>query len=135
LVGKGEVMYYREKDISILIGETLVSVVGAEENSEIVIFTTKSGKKYELYHIQSCCESVWLADVVGKVENIIGSPLLKAEEVSSDDMGPMSEWTESYTWTFYRFLTAKGDLVLRWYGESNGYYSEGVNFIEVGDND
>ncbi len=59
-------------------------------------------------------------------------PLVVAEDVSSDDFpAPPGDYVESYTWTFYRLATAKGFVVIRWLGESNGYYSESVDFCRV----
>ena len=57
------------------------------------------------------------------------SPLLVAEEVSSDGAPPPDrQWgVDSYTWTFYRFQTIRGSVTVRWLGESNGYYSESVD--------
>lgn len=50
-----------------------------------------------------------------------------AEETSSS--GEIEWGTE--TWTFYKFATVKGYVTLRWYGESNGYYSESVDFERI----
>lgn len=57
-----------------------------------------------------------------------------ASEVENPEDGPDSgqdKYSESYTWTFYRLQTTRGLVVMRWYGESNGYYSESVEFAEV----
>jgi hypothetical protein len=73
---------------------------------------------------------VGIEDVEGDLADLEGSPLLVAEEVSGADAPPPpgEHVQESYTWTFYKFATAKGHVTVRWLGTSNGYYSERVDF-------
>lgn len=112
-----------------LLGKTLKSATGKGGDDEI-IFETTDGEKYKLYHSQDCCESVSVEDICG---DLVGSPITQAEENSSNENLPgiTKEYQDSFTWTFYRLATAKGQVVIRWYGESNGYYSESVDFEKV----
>ena len=128
------------KQITDLIGKTIIKIVGMEEGSECIYIYTSDGAVYEMYHEQDCCESVSVDDVCGDVDDLIGVPLLVAEErTSTDNPENVSEeiirYQESFTWTFYHFATSKGYLDLRWYGESNGYYSESVDFAKILDED
>lgn len=104
-------------------GATITQVEGAWSGSERVVFTLSDGRLVTFYHDQDCCESVDVEDVLGDVDNLIGSPLILAEEIVRDD----PKASESGTKTWYTFVTSKGSVVIRWYGASNGYYSESVN--------
>lgn len=99
-------------------------------NDDRIEFYCSDGHIYSMYHDQDCCESVSIDDISGDLNDLIGSPILMADESSSINTkldGTPDEDCESCTWTFYRFATVKGYVNIRWYGESNGYYSESVN--------
>lgn len=99
------------------------------DHGEQLIFTTKE-KKYRMYHDQNCCESVIIDDICGELDWLIGSEILVAEKRQGGG-DPKDEYNESFTWTFYELATIKGSVTIRWYGTSNGYYSEEVDFEEV----
>ena len=80
-----------------------------------------------MYHCQDCCECASIEDIVGNIEDLKGSPILMAEEVSEDDPNAC----DLGMWTFYKLATIKGYVTIRWYGTSNGYYSVSVNFERV----
>jgi len=121
-------------DIKDLIGKTLQSVE-VDKDGEEIIFTTTDGRKFRMFHMQDCCESVTVDDICGELKDIIGAEIVKAEEVTNENENPsgvpQKEYQESFTWTFYKIYTAKGNVTIRWYGESNGYYSESVEFVEI----
>lgn len=122
------------RDISVLLGKTLKSITGQPEGDEM-IFITDQGERYKMHHFQDCCESVYINDICGDLEDLIGSPIIRAEERSSEDWPNDVEKPEydpeSCTWTFYELATIKGSVTIRWLGESNGYYSESVDISEI----
>ncbi len=134
-----------------LLGKTLASVVQVGEDE--IHFTTTDGIRFKMHHHEDCCECVYIEDICGDLDDLIGSPILVAEEVSSSGTDNLEhplmkeeilksilkqeklldyEDQESITWTFYKLDTNKGGVVIRWVGTSNGYYSESVSFDKLG---
>ena len=120
-----------------LVGKTLVRIEVDRlefENGDEIVFLTECGKKYRLFHDQDVNEQVDIDDICGNLGDLLGSPILVAEEVSNSSGTPKND-DVSYTWTFYKIDTARGGVTIRWYGCSNGCYSEAVDFVEIVDDD
>lgn len=117
-------------EVKELLGKTFVSA--EKQDDEVILFTDTENIQYKMYHQQDCCESVTIDDIVGDLQDLVGSPLTMAEESSSQNE---LEYGDSETWTFYKFATVKGYVTIKWYGISNGYYSESVNLVVVGSDD
>jgi hypothetical protein len=112
-------------------GKVFTKIEGLKKGSEEAVFHCSDGTVYYMFHHQECCENVWLEDVCGETDDLVGSEILVAEENSSKNstpagIGKAPAHRRSFTWTFYKLATRKGYVVLRWFGESNGYYSEKV---------
>lgn len=110
-------------------GKTLTKV--EQIGTDVLRFECDDGKAYQLYHSQDCCESVDIESITGDLSDLIGTPILLAEEAESNDTpeGFKHDYEpESQTWTFYKLRTIKGSVDVRWFGSSNGYYSESVSF-------
>ena len=137
-------------DVKELKGKTITKI---EDSPDELIFYCSTGEKYKMYHSQDCCESVSIEDINGDLSDLIGSEILLAEEVNNEEFTKAfdesftegdSQWSkqdrdgnykpESYTWTFYKLATIKGYVDVRWFGESNGYYSESVDFVKADKN-
>lgn len=137
----------RDLGVEILVGKTIIDI----QNDEFQItFTVESDNqqpvKYQMTHEQDCCESVTVDDIVGDMYDLLDSPVLRAtEDVNSwenpdfprKDNVPFKAGTPSvydedtWTWTFYNIATKKGHVTIKWYGTSNGYYSERVDFKRI----
>jgi len=118
---KGSVKSFKD-----LLGRTLYRAEA--DGDELRLYLTDTNY-VRFYHEQDCCESVYIEDICGDLQDLVGEPLLIAEEVSDvayeEENSP--EYSESHTWTFYKFATRKGYVDVRWFGTSNGYYSESVS--------
>lgn len=114
------------------------SITGLENGSKKVTVTFEDGASINQYHKQECCEGVYVEQVDADPDKFIGAVLHSLEEkvLGKDEMDPddLPEYTESLTATFYTLKTSKGYLDWRWFGESNGYYSEDVECELIGFN-
>ena len=145
-------MYYdsdTDREFDVLLGKTITGIVGMTEGNDEVRIDCSDGTKYLMHHEQDCCESVAIVDVAGDPESLLGSPITIAECVSNEDVPEdvaaerqaekeKAEANDGYyygveseTWTFYKLGNIRETVTLRWLGESNGYYSESVDFREL----
>lgn len=122
--------YWSNNSIEELIGKTIVEIEGAEAESEYIFIRCSDDSVYVMYHEQDCCEYVAVEDICGDINALLNTPITMAECVTEEKGG--RDYDESSTWTFYKLATVKGYVTIRWYGESNGYYSEEVTFLYVG---
>ena len=113
------------QSFDILKGLTLQEV-SVDDEHEIVTFKTNCGRVFTMQHVQDCCEHVYVESIVGDLKDLIGHEITLTEESSN---AQNTEYGHE-TWTFYKLATIKGYVDIRWCGESNGYYSESVDFIE-----
>ena len=95
-------------------GRTLKSCfrIGDEQ----IVFKLYSGEVYLLHHFPDGPADVRISYIVGDLMNLVGSPILLAEESSEDKD------------TFYTLATSKGCVGIQWCGRSNGPYSTAVSF-------
>jgi hypothetical protein len=113
-----------------------------------LLFTCTNGDKYMMKHMQDCCEVVYLEDITEDWKQILtGSTVYDAYE-SRSSYSEQNEVPKNHgidaselrlyereincgTWTFYRIVTNQGTVVIRWYGFSNGYYSETAELYKL----
>lgn len=136
-------------DIEDLLGARVEKVEIKKEYESItqVDIHTDDGV-FSIGHIQDCCECVDLIDVDGDLQDLVGGRIVLAEVVGLWN-GYDGKWTDGYdstnrpadlepaeyescTWTFMKLGTEKVSLTMRWYGSSNGYYSEHVDIVHHG---
>ena len=115
--------YRRYCDMKDMVGKKVLGIYYDEENFQILT----DDCVYAFYHEQGCCERVWLTQVDGISDKIIGSHIVIAEVVTDEKDTEYGH----ITWSFYKIGTNKGMIDFRWQGESNGYYSETVDLVKI----
>jgi hypothetical protein len=117
---------YDETDLSVLKGEILTEI-DCDENDEVILLTTESGRQFKLYHSQDCCERVYIQEF-DNYKALIGKKII---EVTDEENDVSKDYYDSATETVITFRVNDATVINRWIGESNGYYSERVNFMEI----
>ena len=129
IIDKIKAIKYYSLPMDVMIGLTFDSVI--ESNSAITFkgsYNSENGIEefaLKLDHDQQCCETVYIDEMSGELEWLVNQPILKAERVTSfDNRKESTHEEESFTWTFFKIATIKGMVDVKFYGESNGFYSE-----------
>jgi len=109
-----------------LLGLTPTAIKIKPDKTEVQILM-QGGRTFRFFHFQDCCENVQLEDWLNW-EQLIGHPILKAYKTSTQKN---TIYGDSETWTFYTLGNHITTTVMRWLGESNGYYSEDVDLEKI----
>lgn len=118
-------------EISDFVGKVFTNIE-VNKDEDTITFNTVN-ESFKMFHVQNCCEAVSIEDISGDLIDLIGNPILTAyKESNNEPSDKLEEYEpgESQTWTFYRISTIKGTVTIRWYGTSNGYYSEDVDIFK-----
>ncbi len=117
-----------------LIGKSISVISTVVPGTEVIFFTLYDNSIWKMWYEDGAPVAATVAEVVGDIKDIMDSALLEAESISQkakpEDIP--EGYDPSATWTFYKFRTRKGSVVIRWLGISNGWYSEKVNFMRIG---
>jgi hypothetical protein len=123
-----ELIKRRHVEFSDLVGEVLDAVdIDREENH--ILLTTRSGRKFLVYHEQDCCETVAISGQDGSFDKLIGKPIVEARDFAVDTTEEGID--DSQTTTTLVFRVDDQTVISRWIGDSNGYYSESVDIAEL----
>ena len=123
-----ELLERKHVEFSALVGEVLDSVdIDREENQ--ILLTTRSGRRFVVYHEQDCCETVAISGQDGSFDKLIGKPIVEARDIAVDTSEEAID--SSQTTTILVFRVDDQTVISRWVGDSNGYYSESVDIAEL----
>lgn len=111
-----------------LIGESIRAIEKFDDQRVIVRLRT-GWQSFIFFHDQDCCELVELREA--NMDGIIGKVICAVSAEVDHNLPEGAEQMESFTNTTFTFKTEDGSVgTLRFLGQSNGYYSESVEFAE-----
>lgn len=122
-------IFLEQVDFEEIIGRVFKKVE-LDKDENFIVFVSDDNVYY-LCHEQDCCEDVYIESVVGDLQDLVNTPIINASE-SCSNVDSENYNSVSATWSFYHFATIKGYVDVRFYGESNGYYSEDANLYIQG---
>lgn len=110
-------------DISILKGKVLKDIKIDYCDNKIT-FVDNSNTSYVMAHKQDCGEGMYIEGVYeyGDIDSLLNTSITIAEEVEDYSELPLNEDNLGYTWKLYQIGTEIDYILIRWYGESMGYY-------------
>lgn len=116
-------------ELSELVGQHITNIKGLETHSTFVEIFTLEGNHYSFSHEQDCCEQVYLADFESDLENHENTFVISIDVADSDTNSTDDDSTS--IWTFYKIQTNRGEIWLRFFRESNGYYGTRIDFHKI----
>ena len=126
-------IYTKNRTIKSFLGRTFTEIAVNDDNTEIRVICNDNKTEFWVYHEQKCCEQVYIEDIVGNLQDLLNSEIIMAEEESNTkytECGYEPKYSQPIKlWTFYKLATNKGYVTIRWYGTSNGFYSEKVSIL------
>lgn len=117
-------------DFEELVGKKIIDI---KLELDSILFITDKGN-YQLCHIEEWSEDVVIDDICGELKDLVGETIITAKETFNYDNPKFDSFTglpnDSHTWSFYHISTLKTHITIKFYGTSNGYYSETADLYE-----
>ena len=113
-------------EMSELIGKVFNEVYADND----AVYFKNDTETYVLQHDQECCENVPIDDICGDLHNLEGVEITFSDRSTNSNNPKKNDDDYSFTWTFFKFATIKGWVDIRFYGTSNGYYSEDADLYK-----
>lgn len=125
-------MSYYDKHIGIdtLVGQTITKI---RIENDAVFMTLNNDREVYIEHEQDCCESVQMIPHDDSFLSLTGEIVTAASHDTDDDIPASCKreyMDESHTHTIITLSAGDKVVKLEWFGESNGYYGEGVSVCE-----